>query len=57
MQSHKQRIKTKNGWNNWIFNSVDWDSQNKALNTLELLDQVGTQVVVDPLPHERHRPS
>jgi hypothetical protein len=28
-------IMSTNGWNDWIFNSIDWDSQAKALNTLE----------------------
>jgi hypothetical protein len=30
----KSRPRT-DGWNDWIFNSGDWDSQNKALNTLK----------------------
>ena len=27
---------SNNGWNNWIFHSIDWDAQQaKALSTLE----------------------
>jgi hypothetical protein len=31
----KKHIMSKNGWNDWIFHSVEWDAQAKALGTLE----------------------
>ncbi len=31
----EKRIKARNGWSDWIFNSVDWDVPHKAVNTLE----------------------
>jgi hypothetical protein len=36
----ERHIMTKNGWNDWIFNSIDWDSQAKALNTLEYNQEI-----------------
>jgi hypothetical protein len=31
----EQHVMKKNGWNDWMFNSVEWDSQGKALGMLE----------------------
>jgi hypothetical protein len=36
----EQHIMAKNGWNDWIFNSIDWDSQAKALSTLEYTQEL-----------------
>ena len=29
----QEHIMAKNGWNDWIFQSIDWDAQAKALST------------------------
>ena len=31
----QKHIMEKNGWNDWIFHSINWDAQAKALSTLE----------------------
>jgi len=31
---------TKNGWNDWIFHSIDCDAQAKALNTLQYTQEL-----------------
>jgi hypothetical protein len=31
----QKHVVSKNGWNDWIFHSVEWDAQAKALGTLE----------------------
>jgi hypothetical protein len=30
----------KNGWNEWIMGSIDWDAQAKALSTLEYTQEL-----------------
>jgi hypothetical protein len=38
--SPAQHIMTANGWNAWILNSIAWDSQSKALGTLEHTQEI-----------------
>jgi hypothetical protein len=51
----EEHIMLKNGWNDWIFNSIDWDVQAKALNTLEYTQELFvTKLAHDLLPTRRH---
>jgi hypothetical protein len=48
-------IMSTNGWNDWIFNSIDWDSQAKTLNTLEYTQELFvTKWAHNLLPTRRH---
>jgi hypothetical protein len=50
-----QRIMTANGWNTWILNSIAWDSQSKALGTLEHTQEIFvTKWAHNLLPIRRH---
>ena len=51
----KEYIMTKNGWNDWIFHSIDWDAQAKALNTLQYTQELFvTKWAHNLLPTRRH---
>jgi len=46
---------TKNGWNDWIFHSIDWDVQAKALSTLQYNQELFvTKWAHNLLPTRRH---
>jgi hypothetical protein len=47
-------IMSTNGWNDWFFNSVDWDSQAKALGTLESHEELFVIKWVHNLLPARH---
>jgi hypothetical protein len=50
-----QHIMTANGWNAWILNSIAWDSQSKALGTLEHTQEIFvTKWAHNLLPTQRH---
>jgi hypothetical protein len=52
-----QHIMTANGWNAWILNSIAWDSQSKALGTLEHTQEIFvTKWAHNLLPTRRHSP-
>ena len=52
---HVEHIMTKNGWNDWIFHSIDWDAQAKALNTLQYTQELFvTKWAYNLLPTRRH---
>jgi len=36
----QQHTMSMNGWNDWIFHSIDWDAQAKALSTLEYTQEL-----------------
>jgi hypothetical protein len=45
----------KKGWNDWIFNSIDWDSQAKALSKPKYTqEQFITKWAHNLLPTRRH---
>ncbi len=51
----EKHIMTKNGWNDWIFHSIDWDAQAQALNTLEYNQELFVvKWAHDLLPTRRH---
>ena len=51
----EKHIMLKNGWNDWIFNSIDWDAQAKALGTLEYTQELFvTKWAHNLLPTRRH---
>ena len=33
---------SKHGWDDWIFHSIDWDAQSKALSTLKCTQELLT---------------
>ena len=51
----QEHIMLKNGWNDWIFHSIDWNAQAKALNTLEYNQELFvTKWAHNLLPTRRH---
>jgi hypothetical protein len=51
----EEHIMQKNGWNDWTFNSIDWDPQAKALSKLTYTqEQFATKLAHNLLPTRRH---
>jgi hypothetical protein len=51
----EKHLIAKNGWNDWIFHSIDWDTQAAALNTLQYSQELFvTKWAHNILPTRRH---